>query len=170
MSKRHGFSLLEFAIVVLIVSAVVYALIPRISDSLMLTHETVVRQTAAAFRDGLQLIALKAGLQDNATPRYNIAGIGDGQLDLNASGAPIGTDWQPGQDRALQAPDCVALWYAVLGALPPSASVFDTSDFRVQTVFARTTGLGCRYRYLPGGNMHIHYFPDTGTVTVDDQF
>ncbi len=170
MGKHNGFTLLEFAIVALIISAVVYALIPRISDSLMLTHETVVRQTAAAFRDGLRLIGMKAGLQTEAPLRINVAGVGNGELDLNAAGFPIGVDWQAGQDRPLQAPDCAALWYAVLGALPPSATVFDDSDFRVQTVFERADGLGCRYRYLRGGSMHIHYFPDTGNVTVDDQF
>lgn len=170
MTRARGFSLLEFAIVAMIITAVVYALIPRVSASLMLTHERAVQHTASAFESGLKLVALKVQASNRIGAIRDLAGIADGKLDLNAQGYPIGTDWQLNSTRALQAPDCEQIWYAVLGPLPPSAALVGDTDFRVQTVFEPDHGLGCRYRYRRGGEMHIHYFPDQGMLTADVRF
>ncbi|MFZ5842409.1 MAG: type II secretion system protein [Pseudomonadota bacterium] len=170
MRAVRGFSLLEFAVVVLIIAGVVYALIPRVGDSLKLAHETVVTQTSAAYRESLKLVALKHKALNAGSAIYDLAGAGNGQLDLNQSGFPVGVDRTPGEERPLQAQDCEALWYALLGGIPPSASVQGDSDFRVQTRFDASHGLGCHYRYRRGGEMAIQYFPTDGTVTADVRF
>jgi len=174
-SVGHGFTLLEFALVVTIVAIVVYALIPRIGASLKFSHETVVSQTAMAFRVSLKLVAAKfvvarQGPRHGSVPTIDLAGAGNGMLDLNAAGNPVGTDWSIADQRALQSQDCLALWYGLLGGLPPSAATVGDSHFRVLTTFDARNGLGCNYRYLRGGDMAIGYFPETGQVTVDARF
>jgi len=170
MRVARGFSLLEFAVVVLIIAGVVYALIPRVGDSLKLAHETVLTQTSAAYRESLKLVALKHKAIGQASAVYDLPGAGNGLLDLNNAGFPIGVDHKPGADRPLQAQDCEALWYALLGGIPPSASIQGDSDFRVQTRFDTNHGLGCHYRYRRGGEMAIQYFPADGVVTADVRF
>jgi type II secretory pathway pseudopilin PulG len=169
-SNEHGFSLLEFAIVVLIVAGVVYALLPHVSDGIKLAHETVVRQTTTAFRDSLRLVSLKHQALMTQQAVYDLRGAGNGELDLNVHGYPIGTGWRAGDARSLHTRDCEALWYGMLGGVPPSAAVSGDSDFRVQTGFDAQHGLGCHYRYRRAGQMAIHYFPDDGTLSADDRF
>ena len=115
-------------------------------------------------------MALKQKALRQSTASYDLADVGNGKLDLNQAGFPIGIDHTPGVERALQAPDCEALWYALLVGIPPSASILDDSDFRVQTRFDPKHGLGCHYRYRRGGEMAIQYFPADGTVTADVRF
>ena len=170
MRVARGFSLLEFAVVVLIVALTVYALLPNVSDSLKLAHETVVKQTSSALRESLKLVALKHKALNTTAAVYDLAGVGTQQLDVNPGGFPIGVDRKPGEDRPLNAQDCEALWYALLGGIPPSARVQGDSDFRVQTRFEPSHGLGCHYRYRRGGEMAIQYFPADGVVTADVRF
>ncbi|NQD37294.1 hypothetical protein HPT27_09665 [Permianibacter sp. IMCC34836] len=180
LKPQSGFSLLEFALVVMILAAVVYAILPSIGGSLKFAHETVVRQTAVAFRDSLTLVAAKHQLIAHTANRtvhtghlaqfIDVAGFGNGSLDLNEQGYPIGSDWQAAEQRPLQTRDCLSLWYGLLGGLPPSAAIVGEADFRVQTLFDAQRGLGCSYRYLRAGEMTIRYFPDTGEVNADVQF
>lgn len=178
--RNRGFTLLEFAVVVLIITGVVYAILPHIGSTLKFAHETVVRQTAVAFRDSLKLIAAKHQLIAHTASHpvatghlaqfIDVAGVGNGTLDLNERGYPMGSDWHAAEQRALHAADCQSLWYGLLGGLPPSAAIAGDADFRVQTLFDAQQGLGCRYRYLRAGDMAIRYFPDTGQLTADVRF
>ncbi len=174
--QQDGFSLLEFAVVTLIAIVVVLALIPRIGDGLKWAHETVVRQTGVALRDNLELVSMKVmttnqqAVGTGVATRLDLAGVGNGDIDINDKGFPVGTDWRRNEQRTLRSADCEALWPALLGPFAPSARQSGDSDFRVLTTFDLQHGLGCRYRYQNGGEMQLDYYPDDGTVVVDDRF
>lgn len=175
-TRQHGFSLLEFAVVMLIVILVVLALIPRIGDGLKWAHESVVRQTGVAMRDNLELLSMKAlttsqqPVGNGIATRLDMVGVGSGDIDINAKGFPVGIDWRRDEQRNLRASDCEQLWPALLGPFAPSARQSGESDFRVLTHFDEQHGLGCRYRYRNGGEMTLDYFPNDGTVAVDARF
>ncbi len=175
-TRQHGISLLEFAVVILIVVLVVLTLIPRIGDGLKWAHESVVRQTSVALRDNLELLSMKVltthqlPIGNGVATRIDLTGVGNGNLDINDKGFPVGTDWRRGEQRSLRSSDCEALWLALLGPFAPSARQSGESDFRVLTTFDPQHGLGCRFRYLNGGDMALDFYPDDGTVVVDDRF
>lgn len=169
-ARTAGFSALEFTLVLTVVSLVIYAILPSVEGTLQAAHETVVRQTAQAMQESLKLVALKHRTQANPQPVFDLVGVGDGTLDLNRAGFPIGTTRHAGEQRTMQVRDCAALWYAMLGGVPPSAAVVGNADFRVQTRFDSRHGLGCFYRYLRAGEMSIQYYPDDGSVISDARF
>ena len=166
-NHRRGFTALEFIVVLLIISVVVYAILPKVGDTLLHTHASVVRQTATAFQESLKLVALRHRSLATTAPVYGLQVIGDKQVDVNADGFPIGVGRKKDEQRPLQASDCEQLWHALLGGIPPSAALQGDSDFRVQTQFADDHGLGCRYRYRRVDGLGFSYFPDDGTVTAD---
>lgn len=168
--RLTGFSAFEFVVVLIIISLTVLAILPSFEGTLKGTRETIVKQTALAMQESLKRIRLRYVAARMSGPAMDLPDIADGTLDLNQAGFPVSTNWQPHQQRPITPADCQALWYALLGGVPPSASITGDTDFRVQTEFDRQLGLGCLYRYRRGGDLAIRYFPDDGSVTADVRF
>jgi hypothetical protein len=90
-----------------------------------------------------------------ATPNTNVAGFGDGTVDVNATGWPLGT---------AGALNCLQLWGSLLqGSAPTVALAAATGVDYVAT----STGTNCIYTYqLDGTNDTITYESTDGTVNT----
>lgn len=168
---RHprGFSAFELMLVVLVFALVIYALLPRAADGLKLAHETVLRQSASAFSDSLRHVQLLRTARQLEGEQFDVQGLGDGTLDLNSAGFPVGTRRVRG-DLLLRAQDCVDLWRALLGPAAPTVSLLPGADFQVRLGNASSSGASCIYSYQRGGALQLRYYPADGRVTSTVRF
>src|SRR5690606_26959998 len=84
----------------------------------------------------------------------NVAGFGEGNVDVNELGWPVATRSGPG------AAGCAELWRGVLLGSAPSVAVRGTATYLAE--FAEPV---CRYRDQPD-TRRIDYDTRTGAVTV----
>ncbi|HBB99823.1 MAG TPA: type II secretion system protein, partial [Pseudomonas sp.] len=93
-------------------------------------------------------------------------GYGNGAMDVNANGWPVGTERSgtPLANTSMSADECRNLWSNLLQA--SSQSLTGTNP----AFTATADGTGCRYRYtLDGGDDVIEYNANTGEVFVSFQ-
>ncbi len=168
-ARHQGFSAFELLLVMLVFALVMYALLPRAADGLKLAHETVLRQTAAAFSDSLRHVQLLRSARQLNGEHFDLPGIADGTLDLNSAGFPVGTRRVRG-DTLLRAQDCLDLWRALLGPAAPTVSLLPGADFQVRLGAGAQRGAVCVYSYQRGGRLQLRYQPADGQVTSTVRF
>lgn len=169
MRKARGFSALEFIVICTIIAGIVWALIPRITDTLKLAHEQAVMNTGIALQENVQWAQRKWLAAANHPNVIDWPNTASRTLMLNTAGFPIGGP-EHANENTLSALRCAWLWQGLLGGSPPAAAISGDSAYRVLTDYQPEQGLGCLYRYRLAGTMSIRYYPDTGTVLIDHRF
>lgn len=153
--QQKGFTMIELIVVIVILGVLAAIALPRFMDATEDAHTAAVKGTGGALAAGVALARAQWELnraKGIATPGTNLVGFGDGTVDVNASGWPIGT---------AGALNCAQLWTALLQG---SAPVLGT-DYT-----ATTSGTACTYTYeLDGrtaGERTISYESASGVVTT----
>lgn len=159
MQQQKGFTLIELVVVIVILGVLAAVALPRFMDATDDAHRAAVKGTGGALAAGVALVRSQWELNraKGTTSNTNVDGFGDGTVDANASGWPIGTATSGDADA------CVEIWKGVLQGSAPSVATSGTVDY----VASGTTT--CTYAYsLDGGSTRsIQYDTTTGVVTID---
>jgi prepilin-type N-terminal cleavage/methylation domain-containing protein len=159
-----GFTLVEFIVVVTILSVLAVTAWLRLTDFTPEVHHGNVADTSGALSTAVQLVQIRYMLNGLTGPQDNLAGYGSGTVDTNANGFP--TDTRNRNAIGGSARRCMRVWNAVLSPAPTiQVSAAGTADYR-----ARATGQTCRYLYRRDTKISRVIFYDslTGAVTTNN--
>jgi MSHA pilin protein MshB len=164
MQRSKGFTLIELVVVIVILGILAAVALPRFINVTKDAHESAVKGAGGALASAVLLVRSQWEVNRNngstTTPNTNVAGFGDGLVDVNASGWPLGTG---------SALDCVGLWTSVLQGSAPTVATAAGSDY-----LATINGGGdvCTYTYQKDPSAAgapddtIVYDSSTGSVTT----
>ena len=166
-----GFTLIELVVVVAIISILGLFALSRYADLKEETELSSTEYIAASLKTGVQTVKLVFRTAGHSTRVQNLAGYGDGTIDTNNLGYPIGTTKGNGNENiGVGNAGCVGVWQGVLDA-PPSVATGNGSDYRS---YRHTGNKVCSYVYRAGGDtgnrntgqLVIRYDSRDGTVDV----
>lgn len=163
MSKQKGFTLIELVVVIVILGILAAVALPRFMNATEDAHTAAVNGTGGALAAGVALVRSQWELnrvKGIANPNTNVTGFGDGTVDVNGDGWPVGTT------ASGSAAACAEVWQGVLQGSAPRVAVAAAAGI---DYVASYTAPDCTYTYsLDGrttGQRTIVYTTTTGVVT-----
>lgn len=174
MQRHKGFTMIELVVVIAILGILAAVALPHFIDSTKDAHRASVRSAGGALTSAVSLVRgqyeLNRGGGSNAclagNCQINVQGYGNGAMDVNAAGWPIGTERSgtPLANTSMSANECRNLWSNLLQA--SSQSLTGTNP----AFTATANGTRCLFTYnLDGGDDVIEYNANTGEVFVNFQ-
>lgn len=174
--NKAGFSLLEFTIALIIISALVSLLMPKLNDLQDDAHKASVQLTANSLRSAVNLTHSLWQSQGAMNKTAVLKGYGRGNILMGNKGWPV--DALHDQDDSmltttrfvLNSSTCVRLWNGLLKDTAPKVELAQTKKQKIEefpsAVFFAELDQGlCRYRYLlASSNLRIEYDLATGRV------
>jgi prepilin-type N-terminal cleavage/methylation domain-containing protein len=182
---NSGFSFVELVVVILVLSVLAAAMLPRFMDSQVQAHEASVKAVGNAFSTAVQMVNAQWRV-NGAVPNINtVPGFGDGNVSVNANGWPTGINGLnlilTGNFGRTQCSDLLNTLLlngpSVSQEIPEfslfikSAHAFGGSPPRdpAADYWASAPALNrCSFEYRPISNLSISYDCLTGEVTIDD--
>lgn len=173
---RQGFTLIELALIIVILSVLAIAALPRFIDLNTQATRSTVAGTAGSFQEAVILVRATLIANGLRGPRLDLSGFGDGTVDIGASGFPVDGGVAGGSTAdPLTSTRCLNVWNSVLQNPPSittSAAAYSTTvpqDYRGQYVTSATVNNRlCRYTYRPVASpvRRFDYYYNTGRVII----
>lgn len=177
--NKAGFSLLEFTLVLMIISFLAVVLISKINHLQDDAHEASVQLSANSLQAVVRLTHSVWQSKGSSNKTELLQGFGGGNILMGKHGWPIDVIEMNQQDSvitseafALSNSTCIRLWNGLLKGSAPKVRLKTESDdmaeSNIETVYvAQLEGGICQYRYhLYQGDLRIHYDLATGRVTT----
>ena len=174
-NKTRAFTLIELAIVIVIIGMIAAFALPRFSD---LTEQAELAQAegvAGALKSGALTVKALFRSQGHSVRVQDLAGYGDGTIDTNNIGYPIGIDKGNGNENVGRNDSgCVGVWNGVLVDAPSVAHNNNNQQYRS---YRHTGNKICSYVYRGSGDngnqnsglLVIKYDSRDGSVVVCGQ-
>ena len=171
-SFHSGFTLIELVVVIVILAILAIFALPRFADLQDQAELNSIEYIASSLGVGVETVKLTFAAKGHSTRVQNLEGFGDGTIDTNNIGYPIGTGKGTGNENIGQgATGCVDVWGAVLQSPPSVANGNNNSDYRS---YRHTGNKVCSYAYRLNGDtagrnrsqLVIRYDSRDGTVDV----
>jgi MSHA pilin protein MshB len=176
MKKTRGFTLIELVVVIAILGILAAVALPRFMNATKQAHESAVKGVSGALAAAVTLVRSqyevnRSGTSSSGTVKctagncqIDVLGFGNGYVDVNANGWPIGIDRSgtPAANTAMSADTCIEVFRNVLqGSAPSVGSSAGSVDY-----VASADSFTCTYTYqLDGGDDSVVYNANTGEVT-----
>lgn len=157
MKNSKGFTLIELVVVIVILGILAAVALPRFMNATKDAHRAAVEGAGGALASAVVLVRSQWEINRSkgvTNPETNVVGFGNGDVDVNANGWPLGTGGTL---------DCVGLWGALLQGSAPTVAASGTGfDY-----LATSPATNCVYTYQADGvNDTITYEPTTGVVNT----
>lgn len=168
-----GFTLIELVIIIAIVSILGVIALSRYADLKQQAELSSAQYIASSLKTGVDTVKLVFRTAGHTTRVQNLAGYGDGTIDTNNIGYPIGTTKGNGNENiGVGNAGCVGVWEGVLDA-PPSVAINNNSNADYRS-YRHDGNKVCSYVYRAGGDtanrnnaqLVIRYDSRDGTVEV----
>jgi MSHA pilin protein MshB len=166
MQRSKGFTLIELVVVIVILGILAAVALPRFINVTKDAHESAVKGVGGALASAVLLVRSQWEVNrsngSDTIPNTDVTGFGDGTVDVNAAGWPLGTG---------AALSCVQVWTSILQGSAPTVGTTSTATAPVDFV-ATTAGTTCTYTYQLDPPIsattgdRIVYDSATGSVTT----
>ncbi len=148
--RSKGFTLIELIIVIIVLGIIAVTASAKYNDMSEEAHIAAVQGIATAFKSGVDLTRTKFLLGGYSTRVQNLPGYGDGNVDTNNIGYPIGIDKgslneNVGRGNA----GCVGIWNGIMVAAPGVSHNNDNESFRS---YRHDSNRMCSYVYRDAGD------------------
>lgn len=164
VGKNKGYSLLQTAIALSVMGALITLVVPRMLDVVENTKDAKVRAVGSSFKAAVYLtreVWYAAG-----KPRGALAAFGNGDVQMSSKGWPemvIGDD-----DAAMASANdkrvCRDLWRALLVDRAPEVEVSELRRSTTEFIAEMDSGV-CRYYYIDSDvDRFIQYNPANGRI------
>jgi len=171
MKHQRAFTLIELIVVIVLLGILsVYAL-SKFADLQDAAELKAIEYIASSFRVSVKSVKTVFNSQGHSTRVQDLIGFGDGTVDTNNIGYPIGTTKGNGNENiGVGNQGCVDLWNGLLQT-PPTVALDNTSDYRA---YRHNSNKFCSYAYRKNGDtanrnnsqIIIRYDSNTGTVDI----
>ena len=171
-NKQTGFTLIELIVVIVILGIIAGFALPRFAN---LSEEAELAQAqgvASAIRVGAETVQSTFQMKGFSTRTQNLSGYGDGTIDTNNIGYPIGIDKGNANENIGRGnAGCVGVWNGLLENPPSVSHNTNNADYRS---YRHTSNRVCSYVYRKNGDLGnrntgllvIKYDSRDGSVTV----
>ncbi|MGB0732242.1 MAG: pilin [Pontibacterium sp.] len=147
--QLKGFTLIELIVVIALLGILAAIALPRFLNVTDKAELASIEATAGAFKTAVVQVNTAWKLNGHKQRVQNLGNFGDGLIDTNDSGFPLGTDKGSGNENiGRQNKGCVELWNGLLQS-PPSVSLGADADFQA---YRHTGNKMCSYAYRKGGD------------------
>ena len=173
--RRNGFTLIELTMVLIIVGILAALALPRFADLSEQAELAQAEGIAGALRSAVLTVKAVYRSQGHSVRVQDLTGYGDGTIDTNNLGYPIGTTKGSSNENIGQGGlGCVDLWQGILVEAPTVAFDNDNQQYRS---YRHTSGKVCSYVYRGRGDtgdqnlgqLVIKYDSRDGSVAVCGQ-
>lgn len=178
MNRHHlgkGFTLIEITISLVVIAIIAAFVLPRFSDVSEQAELAQAEAIAGSLKSAVLTVKAVYRSQGHSIRVQNLTGYGDGTIDTNNLGYPLGTTKGNSNENIGQGDlGCVDLWKGILVGSPTVAFDNDNQQYRS---YRHTDDKVCSYVYRGGddtgnqdsGELVIKYDSQDGSVVVCGQ-
>lgn len=149
LPKNKGFTLIELVIVIVLIGIIASIALPRFSDLSDEAELAQARGITGNLKAGVKTVKAAFQAAGHTTRVQDLATFGDGTIDTNNIGYPIGTSKGNGNENVGPGNNgCIAVWQGVLES-PPSVAVGNNNE--AYRAYRHTSNQVCSYAYRLNG-------------------